>query len=71
MTKPDFDRHLDRAERLEQRLRAALQTKADVLQMYREWLDGENIPAETDGWPSEEAYGEQNIHRFILEVREP
>jgi hypothetical protein len=61
-----------RAIALEQKLRdlTGLQ-KADVLSMYRSWLDRHAIPAEgTDGWPTEDAYDDANVQRWGREMTE-
>ena len=42
-------------------------TGVDWLNRYRIWLDKNNIPAETNGWASKEAFNSKNIFNFINE----
>lgn len=53
------------AENLKARLEKELGNNTDVLSSYRRFLDESNIPAELEGWPTEEAYDEKNIKEFI------
>ena len=54
-----------RALQLEREIRAALRGRHDWLSEYRKWLDERSIPAETGGWPSEQAYDPINVGNFI------
>ena len=56
---------MQRAERLEQELRNTLRGRQDWLMEYRKWLDSKGIHAETNGWPSEQAYDPVNVGNFI------
>jgi len=63
-----MSKKLDRAEALEARLLEETGTRnraVDILGEYRLWLDTNGIPADADGWPSEEAYAEGNIRAFM------
>jgi hypothetical protein len=59
----------DRSIQLERKLQLMLGSKNDVLMEYREWLDINGVPAETDGWPSTEAYQDHNINLFVRQKR--
>jgi len=38
----------------------------DILQEYRNWLDANGIPAETEhGWATSNAFGEAVLSRFL------
>jgi hypothetical protein len=56
---------MQRAERLERELRVKLRGRQDWLMEYRKWLDSKGIKAETNGWPSEQAYDLRNVGDFI------
>lgn len=69
MKQPESYREkLQRADDLRVTLEGTITEKVtlryDMLSVYRSWLDREGIPAEVNGWPSEEAYDFQTINRF-------
>ncbi len=60
---------LDRANKLREQLQRLCEVgnEVDILSKYRQWLDHNNIPAETtDGWPTEQAYELQNVQMFSI-----
>ena len=66
-----FSRCFDRAIRLKEKIEGStdlIQRKKDALYEYRIWLDYHKIEAETDGWPSEQAYKEEVVQKFIAGV---
>lgn len=54
--------HSALAEYFQYRLKNA---KEDWLMQYRRWLDANEIPAETNGWASKEAFAKENVDAFI------
>lgn len=66
MSVQSYAMNMGRAEALERKFHKELHGHdIDWLSEYREWLDENGIPSETDGWPSEQAYNETNIGNFI------
>jgi len=60
---------MERVNELKLRLEKEIGSKSDVLSLYREWLDLSNIKSEEEGMPSEEAYKDENIKRFIKDMQ--
>lgn len=52
-----------------ERLTQCDRRRTDILCEYRRWLDANGIPAEVDGWPSPEAYNQQNVNAFVEDWR--
>ena len=44
--------------------------KHDLLGKYRSWLDRNKIHADTNGWASRQAWGQENVDAFIEEWKE-